>query len=79
MRRAVAAGVLAALLLAGCSLIGLYDGACCAFAPPGPAWDANAPLVIYDVHGQRAGTAIRSPSGGAILYTPSGASAGTVR
>jgi hypothetical protein len=66
MRRAAAVGALAGLLLGGCSLIGLYDGACCRFAPPGPPSDtAGAPTTytIYSVNGARLGTIV--PQAGA--------------
>ena len=79
MRRAAAVGVLAGFLLGGCSLFGLYDGACCAFAPPGPPLEnAGVPLVIYDTHGARIGTVLPSATG-ATLYRSNGARAGTVR
>ena len=62
VRRTAAIGALA-LLLAGCSLMGLYDGdgACCRLAPPGPPSDtAGAPTTytIYGVNGHRVGTIV---------------------
>lgn len=64
--RAVACALLAGLLLGGCSWIGLYDGACCRFAPPGPPSDtvgAPTTFTIYSTGGARLGTIV--PQAGA--------------
>ena len=67
MRRTAAVGALAGLLLAGCSLLGLYDGACCRLAPPGPPSDtAGAPptFTLYSTSGARLGTIV--PQAGTV-------------
>jgi len=67
--------LLAAGLLSGCSLLGVYDGACCRFAPPGPSSDTvGAPptftiFTIYNTSGQRVGTVVPSPTGAILSGT----------
>lgn len=61
------------LFSAGCSMYGVYDGACCAFQPHPTSYPSPI-LTLYGPGGRIIGTAV-----GGSVYTNSGAYLGGVR